>query len=485
MSGDTAEAWGAMRNLVLLIAVACCLFGATSTADAKASPKGKAGAERAVKKRLARSLPVARHVACHARGRAGWSCRWRAESRHAAKGFRRCRGTDRVTAHGRRIRARARRCVSVRPATVHRDGQTTKLPASAKRAPTSVKVPPAKAPAAGAKPPAAPPAAKPSSRVMFGFNDNGVRAGLLSASDDAQLTQRVGADVTRLTMDWRWLEPQRGQYNWSAYDDIYREMTARGIKPVFILMFAPSWALDSSTPCDQWHVDCRMPPGRAHDADWARIAALVAQRYPKAAGIEIWNEPNEATFWQRGVDPSRYTELLKLAYSAIKKVNPSMTVLGGSMSNRQYAEAGAMTQTAFLQGMYQAGAKGSMDALSVHPYPWSLVPTLMLNSLNQVRSVRDAYGDSKLPLWVTEIGLSTTGLDRYAFTVAQQATGLTGIYTTLASMSDVKAVMVHTLLSSSGSAGNRELGYAVLNPDRTPKPAYCALGVLRGVTACP
>ena len=37
---------------------------------------------------------------------------------------------------------------------------------------------------------------------------------------------------------------------------------------------------------------------------------MVAQRYPEAAAIEIWNEPNVHWFWRPRPDPARYTELL-------------------------------------------------------------------------------------------------------------------------------------------------------------------------------
>jgi hypothetical protein len=90
-----------------------------------------------------------------------------------------------------------------------------------------------------------------------------------------------------------------------------------------------------------------------------------------------------------------------------------------------------------------------------------------------------------VPLWVTETGLSTGGYDRYAFSPANQAAGVTAQYRAFAAMPDVKAVMFHTLLKPDGGPASRDAGYAVLNPDRTPKPAYCALGALRGANACP
>ena len=46
----------------------------------------------------------------------------------------------------------------------------------------------------------APAAATPN----FGFNDNSVRSGTLSASESAQLDQGAGAGIVRLTFDWRY-----------------------------------------------------------------------------------------------------------------------------------------------------------------------------------------------------------------------------------------------------------------------------------------
>ncbi len=437
-----------------------------------AAAKGqRAAARTAVMKSLARQLPASRSVACRAAsGTRTWRCRWRAATRRTKAGRSRCSGLARVVIRRRaRVRHSRKRCRWVAERNAARRSPIP-VPASPRPAPPET---------TGPTPPST------GKRPFFGFNDNAIRAGLISAADDAALTQRVGADVHRLTLDWRWLEPLRGKFNWTAYDEIYREMRARGIRPLFILMFSPTWALDPATPCSQWHYDCRLPPGRAHQADWERIAAMIAARYPEAAGVEIWNEPNETTFWQTGADPRRYAELLRGAYTAIKRVAPDMRVVGGGPSNRQHLEGTSMTQAEFLRRMYAAGAGGAMDALSVHPYPWALSQTLTLQSLDQAREARDAAGDRDVPLWVTEIGLSTGGFDRYAFSFNDQARGLTDLYRTLDSMDDVDAILFHTLLGADAGPGNREAGYAVLEPDRAAKPAYCALGRLRSVDACP
>jgi hypothetical protein len=319
---------------------------------------------------------------------------------------------------------------------------------------------------------------------LFGFNDNSIRARQISAADSARLTAGAGANVQRLAFDWRWAEPERDTYRLSDYDAIYREMTARGVRPLFILIYAPSWALDPSEACDQWRADCRVPPGRAHYGEWREIAALIARRYPDAAGLEVWNEPNELSFWRPAPDPARYAEILREAYDAVKAVNPALPIVGGAMTNRQAREGANIAMGTFLQGVYRAGGRGHMDAIGFHPYPWALTNELLRKSVAEVRAVRDAAGDSGLPLWATEVGLSTTGPAPFRFSEEQQAVGLVSIYRELMAMPDVQAVMVHTLLGADLDPSiSREPGYGIVRPDRSPKPAYCALARERGV-AC-
>ncbi|MEA2123442.1 MAG: polysaccharide biosynthesis protein PslG, partial [Solirubrobacteraceae bacterium] len=125
----------------------------------------------------------------------------------------------------------------------------------------------------------------------FGFNDNSTIAHRLTPKQDAKLLARAGANAARITVDWSWVQYQRGgRFNFDFYDPIFRAWRARGIRPVLVVTGAPKWAW---TPW-VWCVasDCHFPPDRSHDADWQRFVAAVAQRFPSAVAIEVWNEPN-------------------------------------------------------------------------------------------------------------------------------------------------------------------------------------------------
>ena len=68
---------------------------------------------------------------------------------------------------------------------------------------------------------------------------------------------------------------------------------------------------------------------------------------------EIWNEQNRASFWLPKADPPTYTRMLKLAYPAIKQVDPHATVISGGLSPAGDNGHDMAPQT-FLDAIYRA-----------------------------------------------------------------------------------------------------------------------------------
>ena len=321
---------------------------------------------------------------------------------------------------------------------------------------------------------------------MFGFNDNGVRAGQLSPEQDAALTADIGGNVSRITMDWRWVEARRGVRDFSQYDSIYHALLARGIRPVWVITYAPQWAFDPGVDCNQWARECRFPPAPEHLDAWRSFVTDVVTRYPHSEAIEAWNEPNLDYFFSPSPDPARYTTLLATTYDAVKAVQPAMPVLGGSLSTNQidYADGGSMSLATFLDAMYRHGAGAKMDGISFHPYPWStsVEPgSLFDRSFEQVRSVRDRHGDSGKRLWITETGASTTHYDP-PFTEAEQAEVSVAMLRLASRMPDVEAFMFHTLVEYRSPPPL--VGFGVVRHDLSPKPVYCALARERFAPGC-
>jgi hypothetical protein len=287
-----------------------------------------------------------------------------------------------------------------------------------------------------------------------------------------------------VTFDWRVVENVRDQYRWRDYDAIYASMRERGIRPLFVLMYAPAWARDLLTLCGS---DCRVPPARDELGQWREMAALIAVRYPELAGIEIWNEPNEPVFWEPSPDVARYTELLVQANEAIKDVNPAMRVVTGGFSNRALSEGSHVSLSDFLEGVYANGGGESFDALGFHAYPGTIAFEEFDRTLSQVRSVAARHGDSDKPLWVTETGFTTTGSnERFRVTAEQQAAGIVELYRRLKRQPDVEAIVFNALIELPGSSGDGEKGYGVIDAGGRKKPAYCALAIeVRDLRSCP
>ncbi len=412
---------------------------------AQAATKGeRRAAARAVKSALSERFDRVEAVRCKARPKRSrrLRCAWRARRRPTPNRLQRCRGSYRA----RVVRRAGRRRVRLRRTAKPRCGARI-----ATLAP------------------------------WLGFNDNAIRGGENTAEEQAQLTESVGAGIHALTLDWRFAEPSPGTFKFADYDRIYRAMLDRGVRPLFILAFAPKWAWDSLAVCIL--PDCRFPPARERLPEWRRFAATVAARYPRAAGIQVWNEPNEREFWSPRPDPGRYAELLSSAHAGVKSVAPDMPVLTGGFSNRRRNEEAGMGLADFLRGIYGAGARGNFDVLGFHAYPESVRLDAIPHTLAAVRDIPAQAGDHRVPLWVTETGLSTGDPNpRYRATPEQQASGLIATVRVLR-RAGARVVLVHTLLESYRRGSSREHGFGVMREDHTPKPAFCALARETGARA--
>jgi hypothetical protein len=316
---------------------------------------------------------------------------------------------------------------------------------------------------------------------LVGFNDNAVTYGVASPEQTASLLAGVGARIDRVQFGWRRAEPQPGVWKLAQYDAIYRLDLKRHVQPLYDFGFAPQWAADPS--CNAELSLC--PPATSHLADAARAAAMLARRYPKLAGIEIWNEPNLPLFWTPRADVAAYTRLLIAAYRAIKQVAPSMPVIAGSISDSPVFDTRFAALPDFLRGIYRNGGGPYMDAISLHPYPepGDTTGASAVAAVRQALAVLHTVGDHLRPVWVTETGISTTG--RGAVTEAEQAAALIHLYDSLRAIPAVRVVIFHTLLPQPAAANDPETGFAILHRDMRPTPAFCALSsLLRGSSRC-
>jgi hypothetical protein len=280
----------------------------------------------------------------------------------------------------------------------------------------------------------------------------------------------LGAKVVRTVVPWSMLEPRgASQIEPRALafaDRLVGDAAASGIRVIMTVDSSPCWA--SSAPAallrkcapGQPSKATAWPPG--NPADYAAFVAYLAQRYgTRLAAIEIWNEPDQANqlYFAGPNKPQRYATILRAAFPAIKRANPNVPVLAGSL-------VGA--NGVFLRALYAAGIKGYYDGLAVHFY------TLTLASLRSIREVQLANGDTK-PLWLDEFGWSSCW-PRYRIQQEQacvtpnvQAANIANVFRSLAYTPYVAAEVLYQLQDS------RAEDFGALNEEGARKPSFAAL----------
>lgn len=300
----------------------------------------------------------------------------------------------------------------------------------------------------------------------------------------AYLVRDMGFDWVKSYVNWETVEPEPGGYRWVDPDNIVTAFEGYGVRILMRIHGTPAWAKPEGTFLSH-------PPDDV--ADFAHFMEALATRYKgQVAAYEIWNEPNLNYEWgYLEPDPAGYTALLKAAYQAVKAVDPDALIVSGGLATTGEGSPNAMGDLAFLQGMYEAGAQGYFDALGSHPYAFGHEPDhedpwgLSLARVVQQREVMVANGDVETPIWITEAGwVLHTSWDlveheAIAVSEAQQAEYLVRTYQKVRDEWPwVQALFLFNLDFSSVPwypAAEPMRWYAILNPDRTPRPAYTNL----------
>lgn len=117
--------------------------------------------------------------------------------------------------------------------------------------------------------------------------------------------------------------------------------------------------------------------------------------------IVLWNEPNNLSHWNFKLDPDwkRYAGMVKLAASAIREVNPAITIVLGGVSS---------CDCDFLRLMASYGVMEYVDAIGVHGFPLDWNHWQLAEWPDRVAEAQEVSGK---PVWVTEVGVSSFGAE--------------------------------------------------------------------------
>ena len=284
----------------------------------------------------------------------------------------------------------------------------------------------------------------------------------------------LGVHLVRRDFLWADLEPSAGTFDFSAEDAAVDDSRARGLTTIGILAYDTTWAASDG--------DVDTPP------DPQKFAAFVEATARHFAGRvdtwEIWNEPNVGyRFWKPREDGAEYARLLAAAYPAVKRGNPSATVLLGGLF---YHYEGIVTDAiTFLSDAFTSDPDLGrwFDVLALHPYahyPPQATPEQddgreqpVGQMVARLRAELAYYGAPR-PVWVTEYGWPVYG----TVDEAQQARfTVRGALEAMAA--GAERVCVYTLDDGPNpTAFPPEDAFGLYRHDGTPKPAATALHTL-------
>jgi len=284
---------------------------------------------------------------------------------------------------------------------------------------------------------------------------------------------RIGARLIRFPFTWATVQPfGASSWDWSVMDRIMAAAQAQGLGVIFEPNQAPCWA-HPETACDKGAAP--EPPDALHYPEWQEFIRRVLVRYGNIVAVEAWNEPNLDCFWEGGPDPARYAALLQATYTAVKSVRPDLPVLFGGVNPVTPNAPLAGGYLEFLRRAYAAGAGGYFDALALHPYPFPYnrpdYRERVLGVIARTREVARQAQHITIPIWVTEIGVSTAGAG--AVSEAAQAKRFNAIYKLLARVPRLPVIVLHRFYDQPGSGG-AENGFGVVRADFSVKPSYGA-----------
>jgi hypothetical protein len=288
--------------------------------------------------------------------------------------------------------------------------------------------------------------------------------------------QAMGVQDIRIVIPWAGVQPlNRPIYNWTNVDRMVDAAAKRNMGVLAVLNSTPAWASN------------RYLSGHPDPTVFADFAGQVAQRYKgEIAAYEVWNEPNAITFWNP-VDPVAYTHLLQSGYTAIKAKDPDAVVIGGVVASLFTAGNVTINPQDFIAQMYDAGAKGYFDAISFHPYHFSLEfsqgnnhPLSAEQQVEEMRQVMIDHGDSALKIWATEYGMPTAEVNGEVVSAQQQADFIADFLSAWQDVDGAGPAFIYTFRDSYSGDPDIQKNFGIFYTDWTPKEAAYVIAQFAG-----
>jgi hypothetical protein len=113
-----------------------------------------------------------------------------------------------------------------------------------------------------------------------------------------------GARWKRGGPGWHTVEPEPGEYDFSAWDELLADADEHGVEVMPVLAYTPEWASTAPDDATEPH---HYPPSEDAVEHWRAFVEAFVDRYPDITHVEVWNEPNLRKFLR--VDEERRHEM--------------------------------------------------------------------------------------------------------------------------------------------------------------------------------
>jgi hypothetical protein len=258
--------------------------------------------------------------------------------------------------------------------------------------------------------------------------------------------KELGVSVIRVNVLWsqvvgssrnRRSRPSTVHYDFTAYDQVVVAAQQHGLKVQMALVGpAPAWATGNR------RAGAYKPKYRYYE-DF--VEATVAHFGGNVNRYSIWNEPNHVG-WLAPLKsaPGLYSQLYRVGYNAIKRINPGAQVLFGELAPYASRRGSATPPLDFLRRVlrtnrsYRGSSKYALqaDGFAHHPYDFGHKPTYrfpggdnvtlatlsrLTNALNRLAKYRMLTTPSggTLDVYLTEYGFMQSG--RYGLSDSRRA----------------------------------------------------------------
>lgn len=208
---------------------------------------------------------------------------------------------------------------------------------------------------------------------------------------------------------WKHINTAPNVYDWSRLDMVVDGLIAQSATNLtYVIGATPLWdAKDPNlTHFAPWLGQGSNSQPKSNVHFQAFILKLVARYKGRIDSYQIWNEPQLKDFW--GYDNwDALAEMTRIAYNAIKLVDPTAKVVAGPVIARP--SSGGMRRG----GRYLKALKAKnwpVDVYAAHFYPEiGMGPKRWREYARNWKSALTTLGAPKKPLWVTETNFNIFG----------------------------------------------------------------------------